>query len=83
MKIFEPTQRLQELDLVLKYDTEYSPELKPHERFAINQERAAILRDDNDYWQDQLLESKIKLILKYINATKWQPETKIEYSNKK
>lgn len=66
-------KRLEELGLVLKYDTECIPILKVHERFAINQERAKIFANDFTYKQSEVVEDKIKMALTEIRKNDWHP----------
>ncbi len=79
MKVFKPSQRLTELDLVKKYDVEQEPIFKEHERFAINQERAKIMAEDISYLQSEILESKIQNTLHKIAIKKWKPVNEIRY----
>ncbi|MCV9934518.1 hypothetical protein OIU80_19735 [Flavobacterium sp. LS1R47] len=66
-------KRLEELELVLKYDTECTPILKVHERFAINQERAKLFANDFSYSQSEIVETKIKMALSEIRKNDWHP----------
>jgi hypothetical protein len=66
-------KRLEELGLVLKYDTECTPILKVHERFAINQERAKLFANDDTYTQSEIVESKIEMALTEIRRNDWHP----------
>lgn len=78
MKIYNPPKRLEQLDLVKKYDSEQEPILIDHERHAINVERAKIMRNES-HVQHESLENKIQHTLKKIIQTEWQPANKIRY----
>lgn len=87
MKNYLPPPRLIDLGLVLQYDKEiFKCELKEesfltwNERLLINRERARIMAKDNSYWQDDLLESKIRHILQEIKRKNWKPLKNIEYA---
>jgi hypothetical protein len=80
MKKYNPPPRLIDLDLVLKYDCEKKPCLKPKtETFCINQERAKLLQNDFSYKQTPALETKIQNALFEIKFKDWQPKNPIEY----
>lgn len=63
MKFFYPKQRLHQLGMVLKYDSIHNPILKVAERILINQERSQLMKDDESYKQNSVLEFKIRKAL--------------------
>lgn len=86
MKPYTPPRRLVELGLVLQYDSEFFKCCLKEERFfkwierlLINRERARIMAGDNSYKQTEVLESKIKDVLKVIQEKNWKPEKEIQY----
>lgn len=80
MKEYKPPKRLVLLGLVLQYDTESSPTLKEHERFAINQERAKVIANDDSYKQSEIVESKINAVVVEIRKYNWKPYKEIKYA---
>ncbi len=79
MREYIPSKRLVLLGLVLQYDTEDTPSFKEHERFAINQERAKVIANDNSYSQSETVEAKIATILIDIRKHNWKPLNEIQY----
>ncbi len=86
MKKYQPTKRLVALGIVLQYDNQvFKCELKEErffkwiERLLINRERARIMAKDNSYRQTEVLENKIKAVLKAIDESGWKPENEIQY----
>ena len=82
MKHYRPPKRLIDLFTVLKYDSECQddgkpPRLSPSQRFCINQERCQIMKGNNDYQQDETLETLINDLLTEINAKNWEPRVPI------
>ncbi len=87
MTIYKPPQRLLELGMVLKYDSELQEDgktkkLEPHEREAINRERAKVIANDYSYQHFESLITKIDSILLEIKLKRWKPKNPIEYTQR-
>lgn len=70
--------RIEQLELVLQYDTKTKGKFTVGERIMINQERAHIFQqmqndDLDDYEQTTVIEAKIYRCLAEIRETKWKP----------
>lgn len=79
MKVYTPPKRLLALGLVLQFDREQKRLFAPHERFAINQERAKLMANQHDYLQPEELERRIQTAIFEIETQGWCPLSEIKF----